>query len=123
MARSSTLLLAAVACALLGTALAQVRGCTSQPPCAACAWGTGPFSAAPHASPSPHLRLRSTPFPPLSLGQDNSCSSQGLQGSCNACVCCCYASEAGFVNYEPTDDCTCKRYVNSSQVSTTVVIR
>ncbi|KAL6772035.1 hypothetical protein ACKKBG_A28715 [Auxenochlorella protothecoides x Auxenochlorella symbiontica] len=54
--------------------------------------------------------------------QTNSCSAQGLSGSCNSCVCCCYAASAGFVTYTPSDSCTCNREVDSSRVNTTVVI-
>ena len=37
--------------------------------------------------------------------------------------CCCYNGGAGIVSYKPTDTCTCKRTVNSSQIWATVVLR
>lgn len=66
--------------------------------------------------------LHPLPTPGLPA-QSDSCSAQGLSGSCNSCVCCCYAASAGFVTYTPSSGCTCDRVVDSSRVKSTVVIR
>ena len=63
-----------------------------------------------------------TRCPPSSQASSD-CSAQGLLGTCNACICCCYPNTASFVVYNPTSDCTCERQVDAKRVQVTVVIR
>ncbi|KAK9838532.1 hypothetical protein WJX81_005949 [Elliptochloris bilobata] len=61
-------------------------------------------------------------LPALLVAATNSCSAQGLSGSCNGCICCCYAAgSGGFMRYEPAG-CECKKTFSRGEVFLAIVL-
>lgn len=49
------------------------------------------------------------------------CESQGLSGTCNSQICCCYKGGGGFVKITPNGN-SCKRSFGGTQVWVTIIL-